>query len=164
MPSSSDRRHLGLQPLRTRRDRQLVSDDEEREQQQHDSDESTTPSGAASPSVATPAARKMTFAGDSVAAPALRLDSRRFSRGVLVHVRRRLCTRRRRLVVLRPIAGHPSRSAWVVRPDSDAFEIFANGAAIAVSIGRTSREKLGDDRPQRRRTRRAERFRRAAAI
>jgi hypothetical protein len=31
--------------------------------------------------------------------------------------------------------------------EPDAFEIFSNGASIAVSIGRTSREQLGDDRP-----------------
>jgi hypothetical protein len=42
----------------------------------------------------------------------------------------------------------------------DTFEILANGAAIAISIGRTSRQELGDHRPQPGRTRRAERFRR----
>jgi hypothetical protein len=29
--------------------------------------------------------------------------------------------------------------------EPDAFEIFSNGASIAVSIGRTSREQLRDD-------------------
>jgi hypothetical protein len=29
--------------------------------------------------------------------------------------------------------------------EPDGFEIVSNGASIAVSIGRTSREQLGDD-------------------
>jgi len=58
--------------------------------------------------------------------------------------------------------GGPSFALGLGRATrQDTFEIVANGAGIAVTIGRPPRQKLGDHRPQRRRTRRAERFRRA---
>jgi hypothetical protein len=42
--------------------------------------------------------------------------------------------------------GRPSLTLGLSHPTGpDAFEIFSNGASIAVSIGRTSREQLGDD-------------------
>jgi hypothetical protein len=67
-------------------------------------------------------------------------------RGVFIHLRWRPCALRRRLVVLHAV-GRPSFTLGLSHAtEADAFEIFSNGASIAVSIGRTSREQLGDDR------------------
>jgi hypothetical protein len=47
---------------------------------------------------------------------------------------------------VRHAAGRPSFTFGLSHAtEPDAFEIFSNGASVAVSIGRTSREQLGDD-------------------
>ena len=151
-----DRRHLCPQPFRAQGDHQLVPSDERRHQQERDSRDSA---GQTRPRHRwCVGGTKDDVRWGSGSGSRTGVDSHRWWQGVSIVLRQRWHADRRRLVNSGSGRGPSFAFGLGHAAGRHAFEIFANGAGIAVSIGRRSGEELGDDRPQRQRTRLAERI------